>query len=60
MCTYATPRLSHGLLLLILAVVLALSWVLPAWAGDPSGAATGTVSDIIAAQSGSPTLDELA
>ncbi|BCV21454.1 ammonium transporter [Moorella sp. Hama-1] len=45
---------------LILAAVLILYLALPAWAGDPTGANTGSAADIAAAQSGAPTLEELA
>ncbi|MGI9862311.1 ammonium transporter [Moorella naiadis] len=45
---------------LILAAVLILYLALPAWAGDPTGVNTGGAADIAAAQSGAPTLEELA
>ncbi|WP_338832725.1 hypothetical protein MHLNE_13850 [Moorella humiferrea] len=45
---------------LILALMLLLSQALPAWAGDPTGAATGGIADIPAAQTGNPSLVELA
>ena len=43
-----------------LACVLLLTTPLVAIAGDPTGAATGGASDVVAANSGAPTLQELA
>ncbi|MDN5325953.1 MAG: ammonium transporter, Amt family [Moorella sp. (in: firmicutes)] len=56
-CKINKSALINGL---ILAAVIILILALPAWAGDPSGTATGSAADIPAAQAGTPTLEELA
>lgn len=57
---YESEGTNRMLRVLALACLLLLAAPLVAFAGDPTGAATGGASDVVAANSAAPTLQELA
>jgi len=54
------PLLTAALKAFVLAAVLAILFAGFAWAGDRTGASTGTAADVAASVAGKPTTDELA